>query len=168
MIQRITDEMAERLRAVFPEAVSLDVERSRLEVKGADVAEVLVFVRDELGLDYLAELTAADYLMLPKETPERYAVIYVVRSLQSGHELTVKAWVGGDEPEIDSATPLWKAADWLEREVFDMFGIVFRNHPNMIRILMPEDFDGHPLRKDFPPQGIGYRDDLRVVRRDDA
>ncbi|HNZ39596.1 MAG TPA: NADH-quinone oxidoreductase subunit C, partial [Candidatus Latescibacteria bacterium] len=61
--------------------------------------------------------------------------------------------------------PLWDAADWLEREVFDLFGITFHHHPNLIRILMPENFDAHPLRKDFPTEGVGYRDDFPIVTR---
>ena len=157
-----------QLADAIPSAIAVDENAGRMDVRADDVPLVLGYVKDELGLDYLAELTAADYLMMPVDTPERFAVIYIVRSLESGQQVTIRAWVSEEEPEVESATALWQAADWLEREVFDMFGIAFRNHPNMIRILMPEDFDGHPLRKDFPVQGTGYRDEFRVVTREDA
>lgn len=82
--------------------------------------------------------------------PERFAVVYHFFSLRLKHRLRVEVLVHEDDAEVDSLTPLWAAADWLEREVWDMFGIRFRGHPNLKRILMYDEFAGHPLRKDYP------------------
>ena len=83
-------------------------------------------------------------------SPSRFAVVYHFFSLTHKHRLRVVVPVEEAEPEVDSLTDLWRAADWLEREVWDMFGIRFRRHPNLSRILMYEGFEGHPLRKDYP------------------
>jgi NADH-quinone oxidoreductase subunit C len=83
-------------------------------------------------------------------SPERFAVVYHFYSLALKHRLRLTVPVGEEEPEVDSVTSLWGAADWLEREVWDMFGIKFRGHPELKRILMYEEFEGHPLRKDYP------------------
>ena len=137
----------------------------RVDIRKEGVLQTLSHAKNAMGFRYLADITAVDYLALPNPPTERFGVIYVMRSLENGHPLVLRAFVSEDRPEIESATPLWKAADWLEREVFDLFGITFLHHPNLIRILMPENFDAHPLRKDFPTEGIGYRDDFPVVTR---
>ena len=80
----------------------------------------------------------------------RFVVVYHFHSLSLGHRLRVEVPLRGDDPEVDSVTSLWAAADWLEREVWDMFGIRFRGHPGLKRILMYDEFVGHPLRKDYP------------------
>jgi NADH-quinone oxidoreductase subunit C len=80
----------------------------------------------------------------------RFAVVYHFYSLSLGHRLRVEVPLHGDDPEVDSVTSLWAGADWLEREVWDMFGIRFRGHPGLKRILMYDEFVGHPLRKDYP------------------
>ena len=110
------------------------------------------------GFNRISAVTAVDW-----QTREpRFEVIYHLHALplspQGGkHErLRLKAGVGGAFPEIDSATAVWAGADWYEREVFDMYGIVFRNHPNLTRILMPDNWEGYPLRKDFPIHGYKY------------
>ena len=89
--------------------------------------------------------------MLPSEP--RFEVIYHLHSLERNQRLRLKCLVSGVNPEIDSATGVWRAANWYEREVYDMFGITFRNHPNLTRILMPIDWEGYPLRKDYPVHG---------------
>jgi NADH-quinone oxidoreductase subunit C len=162
-VKLIGDEFGERILNTVETAG-----RWTVEIAGSDVLPILQYLHDAAGFDYLADLTAIDYLMMPIDTPERFGVIYVLRQINSDDLLIVKAWINGDNPEVDSATAIWRAADWLEREVFDMFGITFRDHPNLIRILMPEDFDAYPLRKDFPVAGVGYRDDFRIIDRDDA
>ena len=100
-----------------------------------------------LGFDFLSDLTAVDYL--GKKEP-RFEVVYHLLSLAKNRRLRVKVPVAEGEPEVDSLTPLWRGANWLEREVWDMYGIRFRGHPDLRRILLYEEFRGHPLRKDYP------------------
>jgi NADH-quinone oxidoreductase subunit C len=101
----------------------------------------------KLDFDFLSDITAVDYL--DRKQP-RFEVVYHLLSLGKKHRLRVKVPLPEDEPEVDSLTPLWRGANWLEREVWDMFGIRFRGHPDLRRILLYEEFHGHPLRKDYP------------------
>ena len=112
------------------------------------VPEVMRRLRDEadFAFDFLADLTAVDWLT---RTP-RFDVVYQLRSLSRGTALRVKAGIDGAEPWAHSVAGLWKAADWFERECFDMFGIRFEGHPDLRRILMYDSFEGYPLRKDYP------------------
>ncbi|MGH9559219.1 MAG: NADH-quinone oxidoreductase subunit C [Bryobacteraceae bacterium] len=100
----------------------------------------------------LSAVTAVDWH--PAEP--RFEVVYHLHSLDRNERLRVKCRLSGADPEIDSVCEVWRGADWYEREVFDMFGIKFRNHPNPVRILMPVDWDGYPLRKDYPVHGYKY------------
>ena len=86
----------------------------------------------------------------------RFEVVYHLHSIEKNQRLRLKCRLSGANPEIDSATGVWRGANWYEREVFDMFGIGFRNHPNLVRILMPIDWEGYPLRKDYPVHGYKY------------
>jgi NADH-quinone oxidoreductase subunit C len=118
---------------------------------GRDAApELLAALRDEPDFDFnfLSDLSAVDWL----ERKPRFDVVYHLNSLTRGHRLRVKIGVEGADPWVHSAIGLWKAADWLERECFDMFGIVFKGHPDLRRILMYDSFEGYPLRKDYPFQ----------------
>lgn len=109
------------------------------------------------SFDLLVDLTAVDWL----ERKPRFDLVYHLCSLSLNHRLRVKARVNEDEA-VESVTDLWKAALWLEREVWDMFGIPFRNHPDLRRILMYPEFKGHPLRKDYPLQGEQPRIPYRI------
>jgi NADH-quinone oxidoreductase subunit C len=100
-----------------------------------------------LAFDFLSDITAVDYL--GKKEP-RFEVVYHLLSLARGRRVRVKVPVAESAPEVDSLVSLWRAADWLEREVWDMFGIRFRGHPDLRRILLYEEFRGYPLRKDYP------------------
>jgi len=108
------------------------------------------FLKTDAALDFniLTDLTAVDYL--PQNRNPRFNVVYHFYSLAKGHRVRIKAGVDEKEPSIDSLVSLWPIADWFEREVWDMFGIKFKGHPNLRRILMYEEFKGHPLRKDYP------------------
>jgi len=110
--------------------------------------EVHRFLRDraEFAFDFLIDLTCVDYL----GEPVRFEVVTHLHSSKQGRRLRVKARVPEDDPTIASLTPLWRSANWLEREAFDMFGVRFNAHPDLRRILMYEEFVGHPLRKDYP------------------
>ncbi len=91
----------------------------------------------------------------------RFEVVYLMSSTALGERLAVKVRVRENET-VPTVSDLWRAAEWLEREAYDMFGIVFENHPDLRRILMVEDFDGYPLRKDFPTEGYGFEEPFRV------
>jgi NADH-quinone oxidoreductase subunit C len=122
-------------------------------VAPAAVREVLAFCRDAEGLrfDLLMDLTAVDYLRYPgREAGPRFEVVYHLYSVPENHRLRLKVPVEEDDPVLPSAVPLWPIADWLEREVWDMFGIRFAGHPDLRRLLLYEEFVGHPLRKDYP------------------
>lgn len=122
-------------------------------VDPARLREILAWLKDAPGerYDYLVDVTAVEYrdLELPLE------VVYELFSLERRVPLRVKVALAKDQPlEVDSVVPLWAGANWLEREVFDMFGVAFRGHPDLRRILMWETYaEGHPLRKDFPLRG---------------
>lgn len=100
----------------------------------------------DLGFEYLMDVTAVDHW---KRRP-RFEVVYHFLSLKNKFRLRVKVPVGEPQPEVDSLTALWPAANWYEREVYDMFGIKFKGHPDLRRILLYPEFEGHPLRKDYP------------------
>jgi NADH-quinone oxidoreductase subunit C len=106
--------------------------------------------REEFDFDFLTDLCGVDHL---PESP-RFRIVYHLYSLKHKHRLRVKVAVEESDPVVDSCISLWAGADWYERECFDLFGIIFRGHPNLQRILLPPDFVGHPLRKDFPLEGF--------------
>jgi NADH-quinone oxidoreductase subunit C len=107
----------------------------------------------DLAFDMLVDLTAVDYLKFPgREDGPRFEVVYHLYSLPHNQRLRLKVRVEEDGAVVPSATPLWPIANWLEREVWDMFGIRFEGHPDLRRLLMYEEFEGHPLRKDYPIQ----------------
>lgn len=117
------------------------------------LVDALRFCRDEpaLGFDMLTDLTAADYLAFPgREDGPRFEVVYQLYSLAHNHRLRLKVRVDEDDAVVPTAVPLWPIANWLEREVWDMFGVRFAGHPDPRRLLMYEQFVGHALRKDYP------------------
>ena len=141
-----------RVATILPRLVPLplaDMRGQAVVTAAADVAiDALKTLRDdpELRFDLLADLTAVDYL---GRTP-RWEVVYQLRSIEYGHRLRVKVAADGDEPVVPTASGVWKSALWAEREAYDMFGIRFAGHPDLRRILMYPEFQGHPLRKDYP------------------
>ncbi len=142
-----------RVLELFPDAVQETHARlgdATARVDPARIVEVLRMLRDdpELEFEMLTDLTAVDYL---GEVP-RFEVVYHLYSVAKNHRVRIKARVAEDAPEIESAVSLWPSANWMEREVWDLYGIRFRNHPDLRRILLYEQFDGHPLRKDYPKE----------------
>ena len=122
-------------------------------VERARVRDVLKLCRDTaaLGFDVLMDLTAVDYSRFPgREDGPRFEVVYHLYSILHNHRVRVKVRVDEDDAVVPTAVPLWPIADWFEREVWDMFGIRFEGHPDLKRLLMYEEFVGHPLRKDYP------------------
>jgi NADH-quinone oxidoreductase subunit C len=143
-----------KLREFAPQAVE-DAREFRREVTIYIRPEWLIrvseFLRDEAGLafTYLSDLTALD--LYPNEP--RFEVVYHLLSLQNAERLRLKVRAGGDDPRVDSLIPVYPCANAFEREVYDLFGIQFAGHPYLRRILMPEDWEGYPLRKDYPTEG---------------
>lgn len=120
-----------------------------LEIAPARIADVCGFLKHDRQFVRLSTVTAVD--RYPAEP--RFEVVYHLHSIAGNERLRLKCRLGGGTPEIESVTQVWRGADWYEREVFDLFGIRFRNHPDLRRIMMPEDWEGHPLRKDYPITG---------------
>jgi NADH-quinone oxidoreductase subunit C len=121
-------------------------------VDRAAVVEVASWLRDEhdLAFNMLTDMTAVDWLLEGKEP--RFEVVYHFYSVEHRHRLRIKVQVPEEDPVVDTLTGLYGIADWLEREIWDMYGIRFKGHPNMKRILLYEEFVGHPLRKDYPKE----------------
>jgi NADH-quinone oxidoreductase subunit C len=119
----------------------------------AQIAAVTRHLRDapDAAFDFCSDVTASDW---PPRTEARFDVVYCLYSTRLRHRIRVKVRVAENQP-IPSATPVWPAADWLEREVWDLFGVNFTGHPDRRRILMPEDWQGFPQRKDYPLEGPG-------------
>ncbi len=125
---------------------------TRVVVQPADIALFCQALRDDFGFEMLAAMTAVDYW--PQMEP-RYHVVYQVRSIQHNQIITLRVPVSADEERLPTIEKVYPNANWHEREVFDMFGITFDGHSDMRRIIMPHDWEGHPLRKDYP---LGYEE----------
>ena len=123
-----------------------------IEVGPADILEALRRMKHDLGFERLSTVTAVD--RYPAEP--RFEVVYHLQSIAKKQWLRLKARVPGVNPEIESAFAVYRSANWYERETYDLFGIRFLNHPDLRRIMMPEDWPGHPLRKDYPVTGERY------------
>lgn len=161
--ERITkmNPLLETLKARFPEpvlSVHDDTVRGELSARvAADrIVEVMTFLHDDPGMafDHITDVCSADY----PDDPERFEVIYHLLSLPHGTRLRIKARLTEENPTIASVSGIWKGANFMEREVYDLMGITFSGHPDLRRILMPDDYaEGYPLRKDFPAEGKGWR-----------
>ena len=160
-----TETILSKIKEKLPGAV-LDITEFAgeqiLHVKGQDILKVLTELKDD-GFNFLADLTAIDNLTLGGF--DRFAVSYHLLSHKTAERATVKAYISEGKPSLPSVESLWKTADWQEREVFDLYGIKFEGHPNLIRIMNPDDYDGYPLRKDYPRLGRKERGDFPVIDR---
>ena len=136
----------------------------RINVPAAKLFDLLSSLKSDHGFDMLIDLTAVDYLEYEGAT-DRFGVLYMLLNVTSGERLIVRTAVNMPDPKLPTVYSLWRSCDWLEREVFDMFGIVFEGHPDLRRILMPEEFTSFPLRKDYPLKGRGERHNFPVITR---
>jgi len=123
-----------------------------LFVDAPSIVAVCDFLKNQQKFIRLSTITAVDW----HPADPRFELVYHLHSLEKNERLRLKVKLPGDSPEADSVTSVWRGANWYEREIFDLFGIRFRNHPNLTRILMPLDWEGHPLRKDYPVHGYKY------------
>lgn len=145
-------EIAEKIKELFPTEVKGIKEfhgQISVTVKKERSKEILKYLRDtsEMAFNYLQDLCGVDYL---GKKDVRFEVVYQLYSIKHKHAIRIKAEVPENDCSIDSVTDLWAGADWHERECFDLFGVNFIGHPDLRRILLPEDWEGHPLRKDYP------------------
>ena len=122
------------------------------DVEPGRILDICRLLREKGQFNRLASVTAVD--RYPSEP--RFEIVYQLHSIPTGQRVRLKAAVGGDNPEIDSVISVGRSANWYEREVFDLFGVVFKGHPDLRRIMMPEGWEGHPLRKDYPIHGHRY------------
>ena len=145
--------LLQRLRERFGSAVlATHAYRGDLtaQIAPPSLIEVCTFLRDDpaCAFDFLADVTAVDYV----GAVPRFELVYHLRSLRLRHRLRVKARVSEEQPRIASLVTVWRGADWLERETYDMYGIQFEGHPDLRRIYLYAEFEGHPLRKDYPKE----------------
>lgn len=145
-------ETAQLINEKFPSEV-IDIKEFRdqvsVTVKKEKIIELIKYLHDtpELYFDHLADLCGTDY---HGKKDIRFEVVYNLFSIKHGHMIRIKAQVSEDDCKIDSVVSIWAGANWHERECYDMYGISFTGHPDLRRILMPEDWEGYPLRKDYP------------------
>lgn len=139
----------------------------RVFIQPDRLIEALTLLRDGYGFALLSELGGVDYLGYPGRSSDRprFEVHYVLRNLDANRKIVIKAGVDDPDPTLPSAFPVWMGADWMEREVFDMYGIRFEGHPDLRRILMPDEFVAFPLRKDYPLRGRGERHNFPRITR---
>jgi NADH-quinone oxidoreductase subunit C len=145
VLQRLREHVGDALREV-----KVWRHETTILLAPPDLLRVCRFLKDgpELAFDFLSSVTGVDRLSLPDNSP-RFEVVYHLYSLQYKRRLRLKVRVDEGEP-VPSVTAIWESANWHEREVYDLFGVPFADHPDLRRILMPDDWEGHPLRKDYP------------------
>jgi NADH-quinone oxidoreductase subunit C len=123
-----------------------------IEVAPENILEAVRRLKHDFKFERLTSITGVD--RFPAEP--RFEVVYHLQSIAGKQRIRIKARLHGDNPVIESVVSIYRAADWYERETFDLFGVKFLNHPRLTRIMMPDDWEGHPLRKDYPVTGIRY------------
>jgi len=141
--------------------------QTRVVVQRENLFDLLKFLRDRRDFDLLVDITCVDYLHY-RDAPDRFGLVYLLAVAETNERLTLRVYLSESDVVVPSAVPLWEGANWLEREVWDMFGIEFAGHPDLRRILLPDEFVAHPLRKDYPLQGRGERHNFHVLTRDEG
>jgi len=137
---------------------------TRIVAPVASLQRVLQTLKEQHGFDLLVDITCVDYLNY-RDAKDRFGLVYLLANTETNERITVRCFVNDPEPTVPSVVGLWEGANWLAREVWDMFGIRFAGHPDLRRILLPEEFAAHPLRKDYPLQGRGERHNFPVITR---
>jgi NADH-quinone oxidoreductase subunit C len=138
--------------------------QTRVVAPLASVFDVLQMLKEQHGFDLLVDVTCVDYLNY-RNAKDRFGLVYLLANTETNERITVRCFVNDPEPTVPSVVGLWEGANWMEREVWDMFGIGFTGHPDLRRILLPEEFTAFPLRKDYPLQGRGERHNFPVITR---
>ena len=140
---------------------------TRVVVGQEELLEAMRLLKDERNFDLLVDVTCVDYLNF-RDARDRFGLVYLLAGTGTNERITIRVYLNEPDLRVPSVYGLWKGADWLEREVYDMFGIEFEGHPDLRRILMPEEFTAFPLRKDYPMQGRGERHNFPVLTRSEA
>jgi NADH-quinone oxidoreductase subunit C len=167
-LMRDSTELMASLEQRFPGITHSEFRgQTRIWIDRESMIELFTMLKEEQGFDFLVDISCVDYLQYRAAT-HRFGMVYLLARAESAERLTVR--VPLDEPDLDvpSLVPLWEGANWLEREVWDLFGIRFTGHPDLRRIVLPEEFAAHPLRKDYPLQGRGERHNFPVLPRGQA
>lgn len=141
--------------------------QTRVVVCRDSLFEVARTLRDDYDFDLLVDITCVDYLNY-RDATDRFGLVYLLANAETNERITLRVFLNEPDLSLSSLVPLWEGANWLEREVWDMFGIHFDGHPDLRRILLPEEFTAHPLRKDYPLQGRGERHNFPVLNRSSA
>lgn len=155
--------------AALPDAAASEFRgEHRMVVPRESLFSTLQTLKDGFGFDLLVDVTCVDYLDYEGKNAAgrpRFGLVYLLADTTTNERLTVRCFVEESEPEVASIVSLWEGANWLEREVWDMFGIRFAGHPDLRRVLLPDAFVSYPLRKDYPLQGLGERHNFERIRR---
>ena len=160
------DELARRFPGSFTTSSFRDNDRVVLSAdqSAAVLLDLLRCLKHDCGFDFLADIAGIDYLNYPNAS-ERYGIVYALTNTTTGERVFVKAFTNDPDPQLPSVASIWQGANWMEREVYDMFGVSFTDHPDLRRILMPSEFTSHPLRKDYPLRGLGERHNFPTITR---
>lgn len=164
-----TAETLERLTSNF---AGLEVSefrgQTRVVIPRERMSDVVRFLKEERSFELIVDITCVDYLGYRDQKPARFGLAYLLAVPETNERITLRVFVDEDDAEVPSVVGLWEGANWLEREVYDMFGIRFSGHPDLRRILLPQEFTAHPLRKDYPLQGRGERHNFPTLTRGEA
>jgi NADH-quinone oxidoreductase subunit C len=141
--------------------------QTRVVVSKDKLLDAMRLLKEQRGFDLLVDITCVDYLNY-RDARDRFGLVYLLASTDTNERLTVRVFLNEPDLTVPTMCDLWRGAEWLEREVFDMYGIRFDGHPDLRRILMPEEFSAFPLRKDYPMQGRGERHNFPFITRSEA
>ena len=162
------DDAVNAVKARFDDVATDEFrQQKRMVVPAACLLDAMTLLKDEFALDLLVDITCVDYLQFRGAT-DRFGLVYLLANSTTAARLTVRVMLNEPKLTVDSVVQLWEGANWMEREVWDMFGIQFEGHPDLRRILLPEEFTAHPLRKDYPLQGRGERHNFPTITRNQA
>jgi NADH-quinone oxidoreductase subunit C len=155
----------EQLLVTFPALIASEFRgQARIVAPADSLLNILRTLKEKHGFDMIVDVTCVDYLHY-RDAKDRFGMVYLLANTETNERITVRCFVNDPEPTVPSIVDLWEGANWLEREVWDLFGIRFSGHPDLRRIVLPEEFSAHPLRKDYPLQGRGERHNFPVLQR---
>jgi NADH-quinone oxidoreductase subunit C len=163
-----TSQTLDALKARFGELPTSEFRGDTRVVIGKEgLLELMEFLKTTQQFDLLVDITCVDYLNYRGAT-DRFGLVYLLANTITNERITIRCYVNEPDITVPSLVPLFSGANWLEREVYDMFGILFDGHPDLRRILLPEEFTAFPLRKDYPMQGRGERHNFERLTRSEG